>query len=71
MYRVAKIKWVIVGNLNDSTDGGIYNPSVQTQNKKSIDGNNKQLPGLIKKLTNLTEYYSDIDFVVPIDINPI
>ena len=70
MYRVTQLKWVIVGNLSDSFNGNIYIPSVQTQNKQAISGVKKTIPGIAKFLTNLIEYYSDIDFLVPADINP-
>jgi len=70
VYRVTSLKWCIVGTLSDSFDGNIYTPSIQTKNKKSISTANKIMPGINKKITNLTEYYSDVEFLVPPDINP-
>jgi len=70
MYKSVKLKWTIVGNLSNSYDGNVFVPSIQNKNTKSISNANKIMPGINKKLTNLTEYYSDIDFLVPSDINP-
>ena len=43
-------------------------PGVKAKNKKAIT--KSKIPGLSAKLTNLLEFYTDTDFLVPADINP-
>jgi len=65
---VTKLQWAISGNIDDEYKGNIFMPGVKAKNKKAIA--KSKIPGLSAKLTNLLEFYTDTEFIVPADINP-
>jgi hypothetical protein len=69
LYTTTKVEWSITGPLENSYGNGTTILGVKTKNYKAIVDAEKLLPGIITKLTNLIEYYSDTDFVTPKDIN--
>jgi len=69
LYIVASLTWHITGEINDSKQGSLSVIGVRTKNKNSVDSANKSFPGLNKYLNNLTEFHSDVDFIVAEDIN--
>jgi len=69
LYICVSLVWHITGELSDSTKGNISITGVRTKNKISVDSANKSMNGINKYLVNLTEFYSDIDFLVSKDIN--
>jgi hypothetical protein len=69
LYTAVELIWQITGNLEDTRDGSILIPSVQSNNTKLIQQAEKRMPGLSSYLTDLLQYYSDNDNVTPADIN--
>ena len=69
LYTAVELIWQITGNLNDTRDGSILIPSVQSNNTKLIQDAERTMPGLSSYLTDLLQYYSDNDNVTPADIN--
>lgn len=69
LYTAVELIWQITGNLNDTRDGLILIPSVQSNNTKLIQDAERKMPGLSSYLTDLLQYYSDNDNVTPADIN--
>ena len=63
-----RIRWSVSGNIEDEYKGNIFIPGVKTKNQKAIT--KSKIPGLSAKLTNLLEFYTDTEFIVPADINP-
>lgn len=67
MYSAIQLKWTITGTLNDTIQNGITIPGVITKNRKAITAS--KMPSLVNVLSNLTEFYTDADFIIPKDIN--
>jgi hypothetical protein len=68
MYTAAALRWQITGPLQTVTVP-VKVTGVLDANRQSIKQIEKQIPGISSKLTNLTEFYSDTDYVVPRNIN--
>ena len=69
LYTAVKITWYITGNIQDEKSGIAIKPGVISKNTAELKTAEQRLSGITAKLTNLTEYYTDADFVVPKDIN--
>jgi hypothetical protein len=69
LYTAVTINWSITGTLNDIVENGITKPGVITRNRSEIAVASKRIPYISNMLNNLTEFYTDSDFVVPKDIN--
>jgi len=69
MYNAAQIQWQITGNIEDSINLGASRPGVITQNKLAVQTASKSISDLSTLLTNFTQFYTDVDFFIPIDIN--
>jgi hypothetical protein len=69
LYITAKIEWSITGPFEDTYTNGTTVLGVKNKNYKALLEAEKILPGIIGKLSNLIEYYSDTDFLAPQDIN--
>lgn len=69
LYNAVSIEWSISGTLNDAVVNGITIPGVITRNRNIINTATESIPAIKSKLTNLTEFYTDADFIVPKDIN--
>ena len=69
LYKTAKLKWHITGEIADSQIGSLVTFGVETKNKRAVQKANKNLQRLDVKLRNLTEFFSDTTFNVPDDIN--
>jgi len=69
MYRALSMQWTITGNLDDTTYRGAFQPGVITKNKLEIANAITTIPDIANELTNLTQFYTDSDYVVPVDIN--
>jgi hypothetical protein len=68
MYVGGSIKWQITGPIETQTTPW-HIPGVVELNTKAVASLKKTMPGIAAKLSNLTEYYTDTDFVVPKNIN--
>lgn len=69
LYTAIKITWHISGNIQDEIIQNVVKKGVITKNLAEVQKAEKTLPGISTKLSNLTQYYSDSDFIVPKDIN--
>ena len=68
LYKSVTVKWYISGPLFD-TGTSIKVLGVLTKNEMSLNAAEMVIGGIRSRLTNLAEYYTDIDFKVPKDIN--
>ena len=69
LYVAVKLTWYITGNIQDEKSGNVVKPGVITKNLAELKTAEQIMFGITAKLTNLIEYYTDSDFVVPKDIN--
>lgn len=69
LYKIVQLKWYIVGNIEDTVDKTVKIPGIVTKNLQQIQIASKTIKYIQTKLNNVTEFYTDIDFVVPADIN--
>tara|TARA_B100000497_G_scaffold15907_1_gene18421 strand:+ start:111 stop:728 length:618 start_codon:yes stop_codon:yes gene_type:complete len=71
LYQAALVKWIITGEVNDTTSNGIFTPGAYNINKQTIEKLDQTFSGISQLITNFTEYFTDTDFVISKDINPI
>jgi len=69
LYQTISIKWIITGSLETQYKNGVKISSVAQQNLTAIQVAQQTMPGIISILTNPIQYYSDVDIIVPRDIN--
>ena len=69
MYDGVEITWYISGPLDDRHEHGVIVPGVITNNSKQQSFAARIIPELSYRLSNLTELYTDTDFLIPVDIN--
>ena len=69
LYSAVKLKWYITGNINDTQQGNITIPGVQSNNYKDLQTAEITVPGISLYFTDLLQYYVDNDNVTPKDIN--
>jgi len=69
LYLAVKFKWYITGNINDTQQGNITIPGVQSNNYKELQTTEITVPGISLYFTDLLQYYVDNDNVTPKDIN--
>jgi len=69
LYLAVKLKWYITGNINDTQQGNITIPGVQSNNYKELQTAEITVPGISLYFTDLLQYYVDNDNVTPKDIN--
>ena len=70
LYKALELPWIISGILQSETTNGVIVNGVYDKNKKTVEINNIEMPGLNSKLANLTEFYTDTTYIVPENINP-
>ena len=69
LFNKLSIQWYITGPKQDRTSGIVTIAGVRSKNIQQITNANIKMPGIIKHLTNPLEYYTDVDFITPTDIN--
>ena len=69
LYQTIAIKWIITGTLETQYRNGVELPSVMQQNLNAIRVAQETMPGINIVLSNPIQFYSDVDIVVPKDIN--
>lgn len=69
LYNAVAIEWAITGPLQDTVANNVTIPGVITRNRKVIATASATIPSIQTHLSNLTEFYTDSDFIVPKDIN--
>lgn len=69
LYSGIELKWTITGPLQDVIQNGVSIKGVATKNIEAMRAVETKFPEIFDILTNPIQYYSDIDFIVPKDIN--
>ena len=69
LYQTIAIKWIITGPLETQYKNGVEIPSVMQQNLNAIRVAQETMPGINIVLANPIQFYSDVDIIVPKDIN--
>jgi len=69
MYKTAELTWTITGPTQDTKKGVVMVPGVVTKNLQQIKLATKQIPELKTILTNPLQFYTDTDYIAPVDIN--
>jgi len=69
LYSAIKMQWYISGPIEDSQSNMVFIQGVQTKNTNQIKSAETSLAGISKVLTDPLQYYSDITYLVPKDIN--
>jgi hypothetical protein len=69
LYQAFQFKWYISGPTTDVYDGGVLKPGVYTKNLETLTKLQESIPDIFTFFTDLLQYYSDSDYVVPADIN--
>jgi hypothetical protein len=69
LYNFVAIKWFVSGALNDNDNEGVKTLGVVTKNLQQIRNASNIIPNISLKLSNVTEFYVDIEYNVPADIN--
>ena len=69
LYSAITLKWKITGDVYDNSADGVFHRGVQTTNQLMVAAAEAQMPGMLTKLTNYTEYYMSSNLASPKDIN--
>ena len=69
LHNAATLQWSITGNIEDVTINGILSIGVISKNKTAVEEASQTIPDLALILTNFTQFYTDVNYVVPVDIN--
>ncbi len=69
MYTAIKMQWYISGPIEDTRPTLVLHLGVRTKNLSQIAAAETTLPGISKVLADPLQYYSDVTYLVPKDIN--
>ena len=69
MYTATKMQWYISGPIDDARTALVLHRGVRTKNLDQIAAAEATITGISKVLTDPLQYYSDITYLVPKDIN--
>ena len=69
IWSIIPINWKIAGPITTQIQNGVTVLGVQESNTKIVNELELQLPGVTSFLKNTIQYYTDLDFIVPRDIN--
>ena len=69
IYSGVDTIWFISGDIEDKIDGTVKIPGVISRNQQNLDIASKTIPELKMHLSDLLQYYTDSDFIIPVDIN--
>ena len=69
MYTATKMQWYISGPIDDTRTALVLHRGVRTKNLDQIAAAEATITGISKVLTDPLQYYSDITYLVPKDIN--
>lgn len=69
LFQTVSLRWYIAGNLNDEKIYGVPTRGVISKNKQERVIASRKINAVSKYLNNLTEYYTDVIYVIPKDIN--
>lgn len=69
IFNAVELNWYITGPIQDAIDKTVLVPGVITKNTESRRIASNTIPELIEKLSDLTQFYTDTDYIAPIDIN--
>lgn len=69
IYNAVEIIWAISGNKQSEYKGQLLIPGVIEKNIQALQRAELIVPGISLHVTNLLQFYTDTDFIVPRDIN--
>jgi len=69
IYTATQLEWFITGNTQDIKNGNVMIPGVITKNTQQIKAAVQTIPELTTILSNPLEFYTDTDYIAPVDIN--
>ena len=69
VYTAVRLEWFITGNQQDTKNGNVMIPGVVTKNIQQVKAASQTIPELPTILTNPIEFYTDTDYIKPVDIN--
>lgn len=69
LYKGVETIWFISGDIDDKINGTVKIPGVVSLNQQNVDIAAKTIPELKMHLSDLLQYYTDSDFIIPTDIN--
>jgi len=69
LYFAIKIKWTITGVLQDTISNGVNIEAVSTINTKEVTRASKKIIEIVDVLSDLTQYYVDMNIITPGNIN--
>jgi len=69
MWDVVPVQWKITGPLESETRNGVLMLGVIGHNARQLQAAATIIPAIQKYANTLTQYHTDADFVIPIDIN--
>jgi hypothetical protein len=69
MYTAIQLEWFVTGNIQDIKKGPVIVPGVVTKNTQQIKAAAKTIPELTTILSNPLQFYTDTDYIAPVDIN--
>ena len=69
IYTAIRLEWFTTGNTLDVKNGSVTIPGVITKNTQQIKAAARTIPELTNILTNPLEFYTDTDYIAPVDIN--
>jgi hypothetical protein len=68
-YIAVQLTWTITGTIQDVKKGNVVVPGVTTKNLQQIKNATRKMPQVSSILTNPIEFYTDTDYIKPVDIN--
>jgi len=69
LYELISVNWKIAGPINTIVVNGILKEGVVEQNIKEIRAKSKAMPELLQYIKSYSEFYTDITYIVPTNIN--
>lgn len=69
IYTAVQLEWFITGDIQDVKRGVVNTPGVVTKNTQQVKAAARTIPELLTILSNPLEFYTDTQYIAPIDIN--
>jgi len=69
IYSATQLQWHIVGDIEDMIQGNMTIQGVRSKNLQAVKNAESTMPNLSMYLNNPLQYYTDTDFIAPVDIN--
>lgn len=69
LYNAIELKWIITGYTETTKHDGMTTIGVADQNRSTLLRAERNFSGIFAKLSNLLEFYTDMEYKTPDDIN--